>query len=184
MKITWLAGNGRKLITDQLYQTTFRQNLKSTYLNKRFLSTTNKLFMAHDPLPPLDPKKYGGVGQTYLDPDYRLRPPPPKSIEDFANPDKTGHWVSFGFDEVDKKLDRHWSRVTMFSIFAVFLPILTFYLYYEPDCIRNKEWVCREAYLELHRREKHGLPYVDPDYIPRDQMILPSEDEIKIDVHY
>lgn len=128
-------------------------------------------------------QKYGGDGRTYLDPEVRLRPPAPKSIEDFAHPDKTGHWLSYGFDEVDKKADRYWMKMAFVLMFSFFFPILFFYFYYEPDTTTLHMWTVREAYLELHRREKHGLPLIDPDYVPRDQVPLPSEDEIKIEVH-
>lgn len=36
----------------------------------------------------------------------------------------------------------------------------------------------REAYLELDRRERLGLPLVDPDLIPRDKVELPTEEEL------
>lgn len=54
---------------------------------------------------------------------------------------------------------------------------------YEPDCRRLHQWLAREAYLELYRREKYGLPLVDPDYVPRDKIILPEEEDINIEVH-
>ena len=151
--------------------------------NKRYLSTS-KLRFADDPFAPIDPKKYGSPTYNYLDPAFRLRPPPPKSVEDFANPDKTGYWLNLGFDEVDREADKYWANLCFFFCGSVFFGILFFYFYYEPDHIRMKEWICREAYLELHRREKHGLPLVDPDYVPLDRMILPPEEEIKVEVHY
>jgi len=39
-------------------------------------------------------------------------------------------------------------------------------------------WRTREAFLELERREKEGLPLVDPDYISSDSMVLPSDEEL------
>jgi NADH dehydrogenase (ubiquinone) 1 beta subcomplex subunit 11 len=41
-----------------------------------------------------------------------------------------------------------------------------------------RDWATREAYLEIERREKAGLPLIDPYLIPPDQVELPSEDEI------
>jgi NADH dehydrogenase (ubiquinone) 1 beta subcomplex subunit 11 len=41
-----------------------------------------------------------------------------------------------------------------------------------------REWSAREAFLELDRREKAGLPLVDPYLIPPEQIELPSEEEI------
>ena len=43
----------------------------------------------------------------------------------------------------------------------------------------NRDWVMREAYLELHRREKFGLPLVDPDLIARENIALPSEEDLE-----
>lgn len=179
----WLIGT-RPLAAKQLNRRSLQQ-LKAIYLSNRLLSTS-KVNFAHDPMPPVDPKKYGGTGQVHLNPEYRLRPPPPKSVADFADPDATGHWTSYGFDEVDRKQDRLWTHVTLFFMCTLFVPIITFWMYYEPDHVRNLEWTAREAYLELGRREKHGLPLIDPDYVPREKMLacLPPEEEIDIDVHY
>ena len=178
----WLTS--KHLAAKQLNRRSLQQ-LKAIYMSNRFLSTS-KVNFVHDPMLPLDPKKHGGDGRTYLDPDYRLRPPPPKSVADFADPDSTGHWTSYGFDEVDRKQDRLWSHVSLFVMATLFVPVLTFWFYYEPDHIRNNEWICREAFLELSRREKHGLPLIDPDYVPKEKMLacLPPEEEIDIDVHY
>lgn len=88
MRHLWLLTN-RQLIKSQLNQKSILKLVKSNQLNsssfQRFLSTSRPL-NAHDPLPPADPKKYGGSPYHYLDDDIRLRPPPPKTIDDFANP--------------------------------------------------------------------------------------------------
>lgn len=179
----WLTG--KHLASQQLNRRSLQQ-LKLIYSQARLLSTSKVNRFAHDPLPPLDPKKYGGEGQVFLEPEYRLRPPPPKSVADFADPDKTGHWTSYGFDEVDRRQDRLWSHLSCFFICTVFATAMTGYFYYEPDHLRMVDWSAREAQLELHRREKHGLPLIDPDYVPREKMLacLPPEEEINIDVHY
>lgn len=44
--------------------------------------------------------------------------------------------------------------------------------------IRDVDWTVREAYLELDRRESLGLPLVDPDFIPREDIVLPTDEEI------
>lgn len=41
------------------------------------------------------------------------------------------------------------------------------------------DWAQREAYLELERRQKEGLPLVDPDYIKADSIALPSDEELR-----
>ena len=175
---------GKHLAGKQLSRRSLTQ-LKAIRLNRRLLSTSKVCFV-HDPLPPLDPKKYGGEGQVILEPEVRLRPPPPKSLADFADPDRTGHWTSYGFDEVDRKQDRLWAHTILFTSCTLFLTLMIGYFYYEPDHLRLNEWTAREAFLELGRREKHGLPLIDPDYVPKEKMLacLPPEEEIRVDVHY
>ncbi|GFY01953.1 hypothetical protein TNCV_5098141 [Trichonephila clavipes] len=42
----------------------------------------------------------------------------------------------------------------------------------------GKDWISREAYLEMHRREKLGLPVVDKNYIDPEKIELPSDEEL------
>ena len=44
---------------------------------------------------------------------------------------------------------------------------------------RRRDWSQREAYLEIARREALGLPLIDPDYIPPEKMLLPSDEELE-----
>ena len=39
------------------------------------------------------------------------------------------------------------------------------------------DWIQREAYLELARREQNGLPLIDRDYVSADTVELPSDEE-------
>ena len=43
---------------------------------------------------------------------------------------------------------------------------------------RLKHWAQREAFLELERREREGLPLIDPNLIQAELVELPSEEEI------
>lgn len=43
---------------------------------------------------------------------------------------------------------------------------------------RDHAWAQREAYLELARREKEGLPLIDPNLIEGSKVELPSEEEL------
>ena len=43
---------------------------------------------------------------------------------------------------------------------------------------RLKLWAQREAFLELERREREGLPLIDPNLINPAKMKLPSKEEI------
>lgn len=47
-------------------------------------------------------------------------------------------------------------------------------------------WSTREAYLELSRREAAGLPKIDKEFIPLNEMLLqlPSEEELGDDEIY
>ena len=45
-------------------------------------------------------------------------------------------------------------------------------------CSRLKDWSQREAYLELARREREGLPLVDGNLISVEEIELPSDEEL------
>ena len=36
----------------------------------------------------------------------------------------------------------------------------------------------REAYLELERRERLGLPLIDPNFVPVERIVLPTDKEL------
>ena len=55
------------------------------------------------------------------------------------------------------------------------------WFHFQPVChhfIRKHDWAQREAYLEIARREALGLPLIDPDYIPPEKMLLPTDEEL------
>lgn len=65
---------------------------------------------------------------------------------------------------------------------------LTFYHYivygfggfawaYAPD-VSLRDWAQREAFLELRRREKAGLPPIDPNYVNPKSVKLPKDAEM------
>jgi len=45
-------------------------------------------------------------------------------------------------------------------------------------CYRDKAWQKREALLEIERRERLGLPYIDANYIDPNKIYLPSDEEL------
>ena len=55
-------------------------------------------------------------------------------------------------------------------------------LYTRPDLdilfFSMRDWASREAYLDMDRRKKAGLPLIDPYYVHPDQITLPTEGEI------
>lgn len=40
------------------------------------------------------------------------------------------------------------------------------------------DWALREAFLELDRREKAGLPLIDKNLVDPSKLTLPSEEEL------
>jgi len=91
--------------------------------------------------------------------------------------DSAENWVSSGFDYHDRLRDIAMMR--QYAFWIVFNPILfMFSLCYSPDR-DQRNWIQREAFLELARREYHGLPNIDPDYIPPEKMLLPSDEELE-----
>ncbi|VDP11027.1 unnamed protein product [Soboliphyme baturini] len=55
------------------------------------------------------------------------------------------------------------------------LPVL--YHLFRPNL---REWAFREAYMEMERREKLGLPYISKDLIDPEKvkLVLPTDEEL------
>jgi len=90
--------------------------------------------------------------------------------------DSAEHWVSFGHDYHDRIADLAVHRLLSFMT-VLQIALLLFICNYKPDP-KNRDWALREAYLEIARREALGLPLIDPDYIPPEKMLLPSDEEL------
>ncbi|CDS42281.1 NADH dehydrogenase ubiquinone 1 beta [Echinococcus multilocularis] len=54
---------------------------------------------------------------------------------------------------------------------------LAFQFWYRPRGIEG-DWARREAFLELERRRKLGLPLVDPNLIPPERVKLPPKEQL------
>lgn len=87
------------------------------------------------------------------------------------------NWVSYGFDEKSKSLDRAVMHLLLFGSVSVMLVFGIFYFAYLPD-YSLQDWSQREAYLELRRREAAGLPLIDPNLIDPSKITLPSDEEL------
>lgn len=87
------------------------------------------------------------------------------------------NWVSYGFDMTSKEVDRSALHSIMFASVSLCLVVGGFYITYLPD-YNLKDWAQREAFLELRRREKAGLPLVDPNLIDPAKIQLPSDEEL------
>ncbi|KFM65931.1 NADH dehydrogenase [ubiquinone] 1 beta subcomplex subunit 11, mitochondrial, partial [Stegodyphus mimosarum] len=107
----------------------------------------------------------------------KKQPPPPRTVEDFAETKNPKSWISYGFDENDYEEDRFQSNYLYFLLISVLICGGTFLLAYAPD-FQDKDWIAREARLELHRRETLGLPLVDKNYIDPEKIVLPTDEEL------
>lgn len=116
-----------------------------------------------------------GYSNIFIGPGIDRPPPAPKTAEDFKDPPQ--HWISYGFDLIDKENDRLYANVVMFLSFTVIIVGWGTVIYYYPD-IKLENWSHREAYLEIERRSKLGRPYISKDYVPADRIVLPTEEEL------
>jgi len=85
--------------------------------------------------------------------------------------------MSFGYSLVDREVDEWSHHLLMFSMLTIVICWGGFFLAYYPD-FRDVEWAQREAYLELERREKNGLPLIDENFIDPANFELPSDEEL------
>lgn len=104
---------------------------------------------------------------------------PPRTAEDFIEAaSKPRNWITYGFCKKDQELDQDMHFMTFFLGISVFITTTMVVFGYLPD-FRHADWYHREAYLELARREKRGLPLVDREFIPLDRITLPTEEELE-----
>ncbi|XP_059143224.1 NADH dehydrogenase [ubiquinone] 1 beta subcomplex subunit 11, mitochondrial-like [Physella acuta] len=94
-----------------------------------------------------------------------------------SNPNKEENYVTYGLDSVNRDNDWFYHHLTMFLCISVGICGGIFIIAYQPD-YKFMDWAQREAFLELERRQKEGLPLVDPDYIKADSIVLPSDEEL------
>merc|ERR1712168_201913 len=103
-----------------------------------------------------------------IDPSRKGGPP--------GGDDSEENWVCLGYDYHNRQDDAAMHRLLGFlTVFQ--LVALTFIWNYNTDFKRH-DWAQREAYLEIARREALGLPIIDPDYIPPEKMLLPTDEEL------
>lgn len=87
------------------------------------------------------------------------------------------NWVSYGFDYTSKEEDTNAHHASFFFSVTLCLVFGSFAWAYAPD-VHLRDWSQREAFLVLRRREKLGLPPIDPNFIDPKHIKLPSEDEL------
>ncbi|CAG9760413.1 unnamed protein product [Ceutorhynchus assimilis] len=86
-------------------------------------------------------------------------------------------WVSYGYDHKNKTDDRSVMHVLMFGALTLCGVVGGFVWTYAPD-YHLRDWGVREAFLELRRREAEGKLPIDPNFIPVEKIILPSDEEL------
>ncbi|XP_066151597.1 NADH dehydrogenase [ubiquinone] 1 beta subcomplex subunit 11, mitochondrial [Euwallacea fornicatus] len=87
------------------------------------------------------------------------------------------NWISYGYEYENKVDDRRAMHSVMFAGITLCMVVVGFVWSYAPD-YNLRDWAVREAFLELRRREAAGLPLVDPNFIPPENILLPSDEEL------
>lgn len=87
------------------------------------------------------------------------------------------NWVSYGFDYNSQKDDTNYNHASFFFSVTLCLVFGGFAWAYAPDTL-SRDWAQREAFLELRRREKAGLPPIDPNYVDPKTVKLPADSTI------
>ncbi|KAJ2952756.1 hypothetical protein O0L34_g7115 [Tuta absoluta] len=87
------------------------------------------------------------------------------------------NWVSYGFDYTSKEDDTNAHHASFFFSVTLCLVFGSFMWAYAPD-VHMRDWAQREAFLELRRREKAGLPPISPHFIDPAKITLPSDEEL------
>lgn len=127
-----------------------------------------------DEINPADPEGVGRA-EAYIGPKVVKPPPGPKTAEEFANP--PDHWLSYGFDVIDKYNDRAYTHAFFFLLVTCVLFGYSAIFYYYPD-VKLDSWAQREAYLELARRSRLPGPIIDRNYVPPELINLPTDEEL------
>jgi len=97
--------------------------------------------------------------------------------DDFSYEAAKKKWVSYGFDHISEEADINLRNFFMFATVTVCLVGGTLLFAYYPD-VKRKAWIQREAYMELARREALGLPLMDENLVPVEDINLPTEEEL------
>nr|VZI29369.1 unnamed protein product [Spirometra erinaceieuropaei] len=86
-------------------------------------------------------------------------------------------WLPYGWNETDKYDDIYKYKVGTFIMTVIITFGFAYQMWYRPRGLES-DWARREAFLELERRRRLGLPLVDPNLIPPERVKLPSKEEL------
>lgn len=95
---------------------------------------------------------------------------------DEQNDINSPYYLTWGFDAKDNFVDLWSKRIIFFFGVSVVLVLGPVYYHYLPDP-KNRKWSHQEAHRVLKERREAGLPLIDPDFVPRDKIILPDDEE-------
>ncbi|KAI5697054.1 hypothetical protein M8J75_004354 [Diaphorina citri] len=87
------------------------------------------------------------------------------------------HWQSYGFSEESELEDLNEMHHHGFLLISLGLCLSIFILAYRPE-VNLEDWSHREAFLELRRRERDGLPLISPHYADPATIVLPTDEEL------
>lgn len=87
------------------------------------------------------------------------------------------HWQSYGFNSQSEVDDLNEMHSHGFFLISIGLCLSIFFIVYRPES-NLADWSQREAFLELRRREKLGLPLIDPNYVDPATVVLPTDEEL------
>lgn len=90
---------------------------------------------------------------------------------------ENNNWVSYGFHYKSQEEDTNAHHSSFFFSVTLCLVFGGFAWAYAPD-VHMRDWAQREAFLELRRRERANLPLIDPNFVERKSVKLPSESEL------
>lgn len=94
---------------------------------------------------------------------------------DEQNDINSPHYLTWGFDK-DNFVDLWSKRIIFFFGVSIVMVLGPVYFHYLPD-VKNIKWTRAEAERVLRERREAGEPLINPDFVPRDKIILPDEDE-------
>jgi len=155
-----------------LARLTFARSLSKALLSSRGAANTFALSRVN--ISSSEKKPAGHVGVA----PHTVIENPPRTAEDFADaPKNPRNWISYGYYQDDRELDRDTHALLMFGIVTVCTVFTSFMIAYLPDW-RLQDWGVREGHLELARREKNGLPLIDRELVPVSRIQLPTEEEL------
>ncbi|PIK45487.1 putative NADH dehydrogenase [Apostichopus japonicus] len=98
-----------------------------------------------------------------------------KRSYDEQNDINSPYYLTWGFDK-NNFIDLWSKRFILFFGVSVVLVLGPVYYHFLPDN-KNIKWNRAEALRVLQERREAGLPLIDPDFVSRDKIVLPDEDE-------